>query len=48
MNKKAISVIKIVLGVLGVGITIANDYIKEQEFDEKVAEAVAEKLAESK
>lgn len=48
MTSKAWNIIKIVVGVVGVGATLAKGYIEDKEFDEKVAKAVSEELAKSK
>ena len=47
MNSKTMNIIKVVVGVLGVGATLAKSYIEDKEFDNKVAEAVAKELAKS-
>lgn len=46
MDKKAI--IKLIIGVVGIGATIAKSVIEDKEFDDKVAKAVAEEMAKVK
>ena len=47
MNGKAIKALKIVVPVVSAVATVATSWLKEKEFDEKVAKKVAETLAKT-
>ena len=48
MNKKVMDAIKIGVTILGVGVTLAQNYFEKKDLDAKVAEKVAEALKETK
>lgn len=45
MNKTAMKVIKLAVGIISIGITVANNYLADKEIDAKIAKKVAEELA---
>ena len=45
MKGNVMNIVKIGVAVLGVGVTLAQNYLSEKELDKKVAEKVAEALA---
>ena len=47
MKVNVMNIVKIGVGVLSVGVTLAQNYLSEKELDKKVAEKVAEALAKN-
>ena len=47
MKANVMNIVKIGVGVLSVGVAIAQNYLNEKELDKKVAEKVAEALAKN-
>lgn len=47
MNDKVTKALKIVVPVVSLAATVATNFLKEKEFDEKVAKKVAETLAQT-
>ena len=47
MNGTVLKVIKVVVAVAGVGITLASNFIADKDLDDKVAQKVADAIANS-
>ena len=48
MNPNAIKGLKIVVSLVGVGVTLASNYFADKDLNDKVAKKVAEAMSEKK